>query len=220
MSESQMDFWRQTDIVPSSELSREKVTVIGAGGIGSPTTLALAKMGISQIVIYDDDFVETHNLPNQMYRFGDLGSSKVEALAQICHEFAGVTPETKQERFSQQQLAGIVISGVDSMAARQVIWQKVKYNPSVKLYVEARMGAEVARIHTVKSCDPSLVRWYETTLYNDEDAKEEPCTAQAIIYNVFMIASLVSSQVAKFVRAEVLAREIIFDLKTLSLIIT
>jgi len=215
-----MDFWRQRDVVSSEDLASLRVTIIGAGGIGSPTTLALAKMGVSQIVVYDDDSVELHNLPNQIYRFSDLGKTKVEGLKNICQDFAGVLIEVKPECFDgQQPLSGIVVSGVDTMAARKEIWQRVRYNPAVQIYIEARMGAEVARIHTVRPCDPSLVRWYETTLYSDEEAMQAPCTARAIIYCALMSGALVANQVKKFARAELLAREVIFDLKTLSLIV-
>jgi len=217
---SNMDFWRQLDVVSPEDLASLQVTVVGAGGIGSPTTLALAKMGVEHLTVFDPDTVELHNLPNQLYRFGDLGKAKVEGLADICRDFAGVAVETKPERFDgQHSLSGVVVSGVDTMAARKEIWQRVRYNPTVQIYIEARMGAEVARIHSVKPCDPSEVRWYETTLYSDEEASEAPCTARAVIYNVFMIAALVANQVKKFARAESLAREVIFDLKTLTLIV-
>ncbi len=215
-----MDFWRQLDVVSPEDLASLQVTVIGVGGIGSPTTLALAKMGVSQIVIYDDDSVELHNLPNQIYRLSDLGKVKVQGVVDICRDFAGVVVEGKPERFNGgQQLSGIVVSGVDTMAARKEIWTRVRYNPTVQTYIEARMGAEVARIHTIKPCDPSQVKWYEATLYSDEQASGLPCTAQAIIYNVFCIAGLVANQIKKIARAEPLAREVIFDLKTLSLIV-
>jgi len=216
-----LDFWRQLDIVSPEDLASLQVTIIGAGGIGSPTTLALAKMGVSHIVVYDDDSVELHNLPNQLYRFSDLGKAKVEGLKEICQDYAGVLIETKPERFDagQHSLSGVVVSGVDTMAARKEIWQRVKYNPAVSLYIEARMGAEVARIHTIKPCDPDSVKWYESTLYTDSEAVQAPCTARAIIYCSFMIGALVANQVKKFARAESLVREVIFDLKTLSLIV-
>ena len=58
-------YWRQTDIVDADRLAELPVTVIGAGATGSFITLALAKMGVRHITVYDDDTVEEHNLPNQ-----------------------------------------------------------------------------------------------------------------------------------------------------------
>lgn len=215
---SQMDFWRQLNVVSPSDLADLRVTMIGVGGIGSPTILALAKMGVENITVFDPDTVEPHNLPNQMYRFSDLGQTKVEGISSICRDFAGVELKKVAERFNDHPLSGIVISGVDTMSARKEIWGKIRWNPSVLLYIEARMGAEVARIHSVHSCDPSEVRWYETTLYSDEQASEAPCTARAVIYNVFMIAALVANQVKKFAKGEDIFKEIIFDLATLILL--
>ena len=213
-----MDFWRQMDIVTPDNFGKYTVTVIGSGGIGSPTTLALAKMGVEKITIYDDDVVEKHNLPNQMYRISDLGKSKVEATRDICSDFAGTIITTCNEKFDTQPVHGIVISGVDTMKSRESIWKRMKYNPMVNLYVDARMGAELCKICTVNPCDPDDIKWYEKTLFPDEQASEELCTAKSVIYNTFSIAGLIASQVKKFARAQLFVREIIFDLKTLTLI--
>jgi threonine dehydrogenase-like Zn-dependent dehydrogenase len=213
-----MDFWRQMDIVTPEDLAKYTVTVIGAGGIGSPTALILSKMGVEKITVYDDDIVEKHNLPNQMYRTSDIGKSKVEATKDICSDFSGVTITVCNEKFEQQSVHGIVISGVDSMKSRAAIWKRMRYNPMVNLYVDARMGAEVCRILTVNPCDPDDIKWYENSLFPDEKASEEPCTAKAVIYNTFSIAGLIASQVKKLARAQLFVREIIFDLKTLTFI--
>jgi hypothetical protein len=214
-----MDFWRQLDIVSPSAFENLHVTVIGAGGIGSPTTLALAKMGVQHIRVFDPDIVDLHNLPNQMYRFADFGQPKVEGLTSIVRDFSGVEIDAKNERYQAQPLSGIVISAVDSMAVRKQIWQRVRYNPSVSLYIEGRMGAEVARIYTGKAFDPDFVKYYEATLYSDEEASEAPCTARAVIYNVFMIASLVANQVKRFSKGESTPKELIFDFATFSFLV-
>lgn len=213
-----MDHWRQMDIVTPSDFDKLPITIIGAGGIGSPTALALSKMGVRRITIYDDDVVENHNLPNQMYRVSDIGKSKVDATKDICKDFAEVDIEVYKERIEEQSLSGIVISGVDSMKSREIIWKRIKYNPQVPLYIDARMGAEVCKICTINPRDPDNIKWYESTLFPDEKAADEPCTARAVIYNTFMIASFVSSQVKKYARAQPFAREIIFDLGTLILL--
>lgn len=207
------------DLVTPSDFEKYPVTVIGVGGIGSPAALALSKMGVEKITVYDTDTIEDHNLPNQMYRIGDLKKLKVDATRDICADFAGVTIQTRNERFENQQAHGIVISGVDTMKSREAIWKRMRYNPAVNLYIDARMGAEVCRICTVKTCDPDDVKWYEKTLFPDEKASEELCTAKSVIYNTFTIAGLIASQVKKFARTQSFAREIIFDLNTLTIIV-
>jgi len=205
------------DIVMPEDLPY--VTMIGAGGIGSFTALALAKMGVENMTIYDYDKVEIHNLPNQLYGAEYLGEYKVTAAAEACAQFADVTPETRNSAFGKddERVYGVVISGVDSMEAREAIWKKVKYKPSIPLYIDARMGAEVIRIYTINPCDPDEVEFYQRFLYSDKNALEERCTAKAIIYTGFAVASLLASQVKKYAKREPLSKEIIFDLRTLTL---
>ncbi|MBI5166791.1 MAG: ThiF family adenylyltransferase [candidate division NC10 bacterium] len=213
-----MDLFRQMDIVKEEALEAP-IVVIGCGGIGSFVILALAKMGCSTLTIYDDDRVEEHNIPNQLYRLEDIGRPKVEALAGVVKAYTGLSLEARPERFDGQRPQGMVISAVDSMQARRRIWDRsVRYRAGVPLYIDARMGAEVARIYTVQPADPDDVRFYEATLHGDEEALRLPCTAQAIIYTGFSIAGLIANQVKKFVMGEALKREIIFDHKTLTLV--
>jgi len=217
---SESRYWRQMDIVRPDELPA--VTVIGAGGIGSFTLLALAKMGVTELTVFDADRVEEHNLPNQLYSITDIGLPKVEAARSLGAMFSdanvyGIMGNVTKEL--DYKFEGVVVSGVDSMASRKEIWSKVKMKGAVQLYVDARMGAEVARIHSINPCDPDHIKWYESTLYDDKDAIEEPCTSRAIIYNGFMIAALIASQVKKFAKHESLVKEIIMDMKTLILMV-
>lgn len=213
-----IDYWRQLDLITPDELSIP-IVIIGAGGIGSLTALALAKMGCSRLTVYDPDIVEPHNLPNQFYRLEDINRPKVEALWGVIQAFTGLQIAAIPEAVSEQRLQGVVISGVDSMAARQTIWRgAIRYHSPVELYIDARMGAEVCRIYTIRPTDPEQVRSYEATLYDDAQASEEPCTARAIIYNLLTIAGLIANQVKKYAKGEALETELIFDLKTLTLL--
>jgi adenylyltransferase/sulfurtransferase len=61
------------------KLSKAKVLVIGAGGLGSPLLLYLAAAGIGHIGIVDFDVVAESNLQRQiLYCLKDVGKSKVE----------------------------------------------------------------------------------------------------------------------------------------------
>jgi hypothetical protein len=213
-----MDFWRQTDLVHPDQLGFS-VTLIGAGGIGSPVALAVAKMGCRRLTLYDPDLIQPHNLPNQVYRLGDIGRPKVEALAELLGEFASPAVQAIQAAVAGQHLDGVVVSAVDSMASRERIWRdSIRYRGSVPLYIDARMGAEVCRVLTVRPCDPDDVRRYEATLFTDDLAAEAPCTAQAIIYTTFGVAALVANQIKRFARDEPLARDIVFDFVTLTVL--
>ena len=59
-------FLRQLEIADPTKFRDKSITVIGAGGIGAATVVALAKTGFEKITVYDFDKIEEHNLPNQL----------------------------------------------------------------------------------------------------------------------------------------------------------
>ncbi len=184
------DYMRQLDIVSPNKL-RFPITVIGAGGIGSPLVIALTKMGCSDVTVIDFDSLEEHNLPNQLYPIAEVGQAKVEALANTVSLFSENTIAIRAERFENQPLSGVVICCVDNMATRQAVWQKVKLNLSVPLYIDARMAGEVAQVFALSPIDTEKSVDYEALLFTDEEAQEIACTAQAIIYNTFTLAGVI-----------------------------
>jgi molybdopterin/thiamine biosynthesis adenylyltransferase len=213
-----IDYWRQLDIVTPAELDVD-ITIIGVGGLGSPIALALVKMGCPRLTLYDADSVEPHNLPNQLYRLADIGRPKVEALASLLREYAPVDVRPVAEMVTDQPQRGIVISAVDSMAARNDVWHStIRYRAPVALYIDARMGGEVGRVLTVTPTNPLEIERYEQTLFTDEDGVEDPCTAQATIYSTFSVAALVANQIKRHVRAEPASSDLIVDMATATLI--
>ncbi len=212
-----VDFLRQIDLVRPEALE-VPVHLVGCGGIGSFAALALGKLGCPRLHLYDDDRVEEHNMPNQLFRVADIGRPKVEALAEILETFTGTRPQAHQRRIEGERLQGIVVSGVDSMFARKTLWQKtVRHRAGIPLYLDGRIGAEVCRLYSIRPADPDDVRFYERSLYDDSQAEPVSCTAGTIIYTGFAVASLVADQVKKFATGEAIAREILCDLKTLTL---
>ncbi len=213
-----MQYLRQLDLVRPETLDLP-IHVIGCGGIGSFAALALAKLGCVRLHLYDDDRVEEHNVPNQLYRLADVGRAKAEALADILEAFAGSRPTPHVRRIDGERLQGIVVSGVDSMMARKHLWWKaIRHRASTPLYLDGRLGAELCRLYAIRPFDPDDVRCYEKSLYDDSQAMLPACTAAAIIYTGFAIASLMADQVKKFATGEPLVREIFYDLKTLTLV--
>lgn len=62
-------------------LSKLKIGVVGCGGTGSPTVQMLARLGVGELVLVDNDLVEKTNIHRLHGIFvSDIGKSKVEAL--------------------------------------------------------------------------------------------------------------------------------------------
>jgi molybdopterin/thiamine biosynthesis adenylyltransferase len=213
-----MEFLRQLDLVKPEALEAP-IHLVGCGGVGSFAALALAKLGCSNMHLYDDDRVEEHNVPNQLFRTTDIGRPKVEALAEILEVFTGVHAMSHLRRLNGERLQGVVVSGVDSMASRKAMWVKsVRHRAGIPLYLDGRLGAEVCRLYAIRPADPDDVRCYESNLYEDSQAVPLSCTAGAIIYTAFAMASLMADQVKKFATGELGPREILYDMKTMTLV--
>jgi len=108
---------------------RTTVSVVGAGGLGSPALRLLTAMGFGKIRIIDRDIVELSNLQRQtVYNTGDVGRPKAEAAAE---NLALMNPDVKFEPISvsidvnnaMDLLKGsdVIIDGLDTIHTRQAV---------------------------------------------------------------------------------------------------
>ena len=230
MQDTNEKYLRQTGIV-KPESTRRSVLVVGAGGIGAPCTLALAKMGDFNITVMDDDGVAEWNQSSTLYGPGHIDLFKGEALQCLVSlmtgsvVFAEIDKFTKHTSVIQQE---IVICAVDSMAVRWEIWKNFLASPHTRLFIDARMGGETAQIYTIEksiivdSIESGYMvshedgKFYADQWFPDSEAEEQSCTNRAIIYNTFMIASLIARAVRGYcTQTDKMPREVIFDMKNL-----
>lgn len=182
---------RQLDLVPL-EILGEKITIIGAGAIGGWVTLSLAKMGFSDITVYDYDKVDVVNLNSQFYRQGDVGEHKVSALQKLVKDFTGVSISATTMKYERGIFPGIVIAAVDSMQVRKTIWENhANKAPFTKAIIDPRMGAESALLYVMRPMGAKDQKSYTKTLYSDQDAVAERCTAKSTIYTANLLSGLV-----------------------------
>lgn len=59
------------------------VGIAGLGGLGSSVSIALARMGVGQLILVDYDVVEPSNLNRQSYFIHQIGMAKTEAMSRI-----------------------------------------------------------------------------------------------------------------------------------------
>lgn len=199
------------------------VTIIGAGATGSWLALALAKLGITNITVYDFDEVEEHNVPNQAFGVQDVGNTKVSALHNLIAFTCGdVHIKVKDEKFTDQRLNGIVFLMVDSMAERKKIWENsIKMKSAVKLLVEPRMGLDMGRIYNIDPMNMGHIEKYEDTYYSDDEAEVSACgTSQTVITTALCIAGWCARQLINFHNKEELDNEIFIDFKFNNIITT
>jgi molybdopterin/thiamine biosynthesis adenylyltransferase len=198
-----------------------RVDVIGAGATGSRIALSLAKLGVENIHVWDDDKVEEHNVPNQAFGLEHIGSSKVDALVAIIKAATGTEIHTHNERVDGKQTLGEVVFLVtDTMSSRKEIWEKgLRFKLKTQILVETRMGADNGRVYTVNPNKPGHIKAWEATLYDDAEAEVSACGASVSVGpTAETIAGLAVWQLIRWFSIEqgsedVLDNELIFSLR-------
>lgn len=210
-------YGRHWGLIDVERLHTTPIKIIGTGSVGSFTALSLVKMGAHMIEVWDDDLIDEVNISNQFFRIKDIGEYKVDALQSLISEFEGISITNHPSKCTDgSDLSGIVITALDSMIPRKRIWDGVKNNEKVDLFIDPRMGGRVARIYAVNP--KTGIEAYEKTLYTDDDSAPERCTERTIIYNVLGIASMVCKTIEDHFASPIEGcKELILDYATYSL---
>ena len=162
---------RHIELFNPSEF-KESIHIIGAGATGSFLALSLAKLGLTDISVYDFDVVEEHNIANQLYSIDHIGMFKVDALKEFIKSSTGTDIKTYNEKVENKVFTGVVFMMIDTMSGRKEIYNSsIKFKPSVKLMIEPRMGLSMARIYNITPMNLNVLKKYEETLYSDEVAE-------------------------------------------------
>lgn len=92
-------------------LHAARVGIAGAGGLGSNAALMLARSGIGNLLVVDDDVVDASNLNRQQYWPRHVGRPKVEALAELLLELnPAMQVETRRLRMDQHNIGTVLPS--------------------------------------------------------------------------------------------------------------
>lgn len=111
------------------KLLQAKVLCIGAGGLGSPSSMYLAAAGIGTIGVIDDDVVDASNLQRQILHATDrVGTPKVESAEETLR---GLNPDVKVDKHRTRITSAnaleliapydVVIDGADNFATRYLV---------------------------------------------------------------------------------------------------
>ncbi len=189
------------------------IHIVGAGGIGSFTALALAKMGLTHITVYDNDAVDEHNQPNQLFGPGDIGAQKVAALRTIVGDLTDTdlvdVPVQVTGLGDLINPNGIMIAAVDNMAARKVIYEAATKAPGIRFLVDGRLGGETVKVFC---CEPrGDCKDYEATLHDAALGATLPCTRQVVIDVAFFMAALVTRAVRRYLVQDQYEFETVLD---------
>lgn len=199
---------RQMDIIPLDKLGAS-ITIIGAGAIGSWTSLALAKMGFLNQTVIDFDTVGVENMNSQFYPLYMIGEPKVEALKSMVEMFTGHKLNVINDKYTGAKLTdNIVIAAVDSMEVRREAF----LNTDNGMFIDPRMGAEQMHLYALRANADVDKETYMKSWYSDSEALHEKCTAKSTIYCANILSGLVAKTVKNVILKESYPRVLRWDL--------
>jgi adenylyltransferase/sulfurtransferase len=116
----------------AGRLRQAAVLIAGAGNIGSPLAVLMARAGVRLLRLVDRDRVEAKNLANQDFRPCDVGKPKAEALARRLREqVPGVAVEAYHADLEALPLGvfavDLVLGALDSRRARQALVSEIAW---------------------------------------------------------------------------------------------
>ena len=161
-------------------------------------------------------------MATQLHRVSDVGRLKSDALSDVLRQFSdSVDPSWTNacvDRFSGLH-STLVISAVDSIAARQEIWQALNNgNSHWAWYLDTRMAAEEFQCFLVPNVTEVTER-YGIKLMSllETDVAEVACTEKATLYCGFMAAAHIGKIVRDIVRGEATPHRLVHYIPTNSL---
>lgn len=187
------------------DMCQERLHIIGCGAIGSTVAENLVRFGLTNITLYDFDYVEPHNIANQMFRQVDVGKTKVEALAEM---LCDINPDLKNsiklvdKGYVGQKLSGYVFLCVDNIDLRREIATACKDNPYVKAMFDFRMRLTDAQHYAADWKNKKMVENFLNSMdfSHDEAKAETPVSACNIVLSVVpTVRAIVARGVFNFI---------------------
>jgi molybdopterin/thiamine biosynthesis adenylyltransferase len=155
------------------------ISIIGAGAIGSRTFATLVELGLQNLVVYDHDKVEPHNLANQLFTHADVGYSKVSGCATWAANKLGIHVDSLPFKFKQEKVTpdtdikGTVFLLVDSLETRRELASSFHGNYNIPRVIDTRMASTHGVIYTFSP--HTKLQEYLATLGKDKDAEVSAC---------------------------------------------
>lgn len=186
------------------EKVKENIHIIGCGAIGSTIAESLVRLGLTNIILYDHDFVEPKNIANQMFRAVDIGKDKTLALAEILID---INPDLNhtlkiEGKYEEQKLDGYVFLAVDNIDVRKRIVKDNKFNGAIKGIFDFRMRLEDAQHYAAdwRSIQMQEELYASMDFTQEEADKQTPVSAcNETLSVVFTVRGIVNAGIENFV---------------------
>ncbi len=198
---SRQTILKELGVDGQEKLARARVAVVGAGGLGSVSSLYLTLAGVGYIRLIDQDTVETHNLHRQiLYNRDYLHYPKVEVAAkQLQKQNPLVQVEAVPENVNAANVESLlkdvdcVVDGLDNMSTRYVV-----NRACVKAKVPYVFGAAIGLEGNLSVFAPPETGCLECLMPTLRDSDLATCSTQGVLgATAGIIASLQAMETIK-----------------------
>ncbi|UCE16361.1 MAG: HesA/MoeB/ThiF family protein [Candidatus Bathyarchaeota archaeon] len=207
LSEKELEYYSRQIVLAEMgynaqlQLKDAKVCLLGLGGLGSPTAMQLAAIGIGHLRLVDRDVVELSNLQRQhLYSVDDVGYPKVEVAVkrlQSLNPYIEIEPVplSINEDNAEDIVKGrdVVIDGLDRMTPRYAV-----NRACVKLGIPYVFGAAITTIGNVSTIVPSETPCLECFYGNLVDDNLPKCAVVGV--HPSLLSIIASVEVSEAIR--------------------
>jgi sulfur carrier protein ThiS adenylyltransferase len=116
-----------------NHLSKFRVGIAGAGGLGSNCAVALARAGVGTLIIADFDIIEETNLNRQYYFLDQVGLMKTialkESISRINREITVVTHQKKLDKTNIPEIfagCNVIVEAFDNAIMKEMLIETVQ----------------------------------------------------------------------------------------------
>lgn len=202
-----MDITKHLEFFNALQVDKS-IHIIGVGAIGSNLAETLARLGLTNIHIYDFDVVSKHNVANQIYFDDQIGKPKTECIAETMRR---INPEINviihdKGWCANTRLNGYVFLAVDNIEIRKAIVTENRYNTNIIAMFDFRMALEDAQHYACDwSSQTNIDNFYASMDFTHEEAKDavpvSACgTTLAVISTIKIIVSAGVSNFINFIK--------------------
>lgn len=190
---------RFSEIIWAKHAALYSIAIIGLGGIGSWLALMLGRIGYN-LTLIDYDKIENHNLGGQLYNSTDIGELKVSAIKNLLYLNFVNNVNAYSIKFTDASSINstILISAVDDMNVRKLLFNKFVKNTRTELFIDGRMSAEQFEVYIVTK-DHNRIEKYKESLFDNSEVEDEPCTSKATSHFGAEIAANITKAINNYV---------------------
>jgi molybdopterin/thiamine biosynthesis adenylyltransferase len=174
-----------------ARLATTRVTLCGAGALGSHLADNLVRQGFAAPRVIDRDRVDEHNVSTQLYGESDVGAWKVEALRSRLFRAAAVEVDAVNKELTERNArsllkgAALVIDAFDNSASRRLVQETCR-------------GMSLPCLHVGLYADYAEVVWDEAYRV-PADAPGDVCDYSLARNLVLLAVAVASEAVVRFV---------------------